>query len=130
MKTKTKLLVNVIGIVLMLTGDCLASDSAPNIIKFDNQSGRNAVVRIIGPTKTVAKMQRDETRTVRVKFGEYHILVRYGDSAKEYTYTKSARFTVAKTDGKFSIITFILHRGGEGTFDSLPVSGEEFERKT
>ena len=104
-----------------------AAQSTPNMITFENQSGRNAVVRVIGPTHAVAKMQRDETRIVRVAAGEYYILVRYGDSEKEYTYTKSAPFSVTQSEGKVSIITFTLHRRSGGTFNSQPVSGQEFE---
>ena len=104
-----------------------ADQSTRNTIKFDNQSGRNAVVRVMGPTQAIAKMQRDETRVVHVKAGEYHILVRYGDSPKEYAYTKSDPFLVTQNEEKYSIITFILHRRGGGTFNSQPVSGHEFE---
>ncbi len=104
-----------------------ASQTPSHTITFDNQSGRNAVVRVMGPTKAVAKMQRDETRIVRVVTGEYYILVRYGDSEKEYSYTKSSPFSVTQSDGKFSIITFILHRRGGGSFNVQPVSGTEFE---
>ena len=117
----------VVAVVIAFGGDALAADLAKNIIKFDNQSGRNAVVRVMGPTQTVAKMQRDETRTVHVIAGDYYILVRYGDSEKEYSYTKSALFTVTQDDKKFSIITFTLHRRGGGTFNVQPVSGKEFE---
>ncbi len=104
-----------------------ANQSTPNTITFDNQSGRNAVVRIMGPTKTIAKMQRDEKRIVHVAAGEYYILVRYGDSAKEYSYTKSSTFSVVQSEGKVSIIRFTLHRRSGGTFNSQPVSGNEFE---
>ena len=104
-----------------------ANQSARNTITFDNQSGRNAVVRVMGPTKAIAKMQRDETRVVHVVAGEYYILVRYGDSPKEYAYMKSDPFLVTQTDKQYSIITFTLHRRSGGTFNSQPVSGKEFE---
>ena len=104
-----------------------ADQPARNTITFDNQSGRNAVVRVMGPTQAIAKMQRDETRVVHVTAGEYYILVRYGDSPKEYAYTRSDPFLVTQTEEKYSIITFILHRRSGGTFNSQPVSGHEFE---
>ncbi len=104
-----------------------AEQVTPNMITFDNQSGRNAVVRVIGPTRAVAKMQRDESRIVRVAAGEYYILVRYGDSKKEYSYTKSAAFSVTQSEKEISMITFTLHRRHGGTFNSQPVSGNEFE---
>ncbi|MGB0908763.1 MAG: hypothetical protein ACPGYT_00230 [Nitrospirales bacterium] len=104
-----------------------ADQVTPNMITFENQSGRNAVVRVIGPTRAVAKMQRDESRIVRVAAGEYYILVRYGDSKKEYSYTKSAAFFVTQSEKQVSMITFILHRRHGGTFNSQPVSDKEFE---
>ncbi len=115
------------GVLAMVPVVAWADSTKPNSITFENQSGRNAVVRIIGPTKSIAKMQRDETRIVHVSAGDYYILVRYGDSKKEFNYTKSAVFPVTQSENKFSVIRFILHRRSGGTFNSQPVSGNEFE---
>ena len=121
------LLLLLMGVLAMFPMMAWADPAKPNSITFENLSGRNAVVRIIGPTKAIAKMQRDETRIVHVSAGDYYILVRYGDSKKEYSYTRSAVFPVTQSENKFSVIRFTLHRRSGGTFNSQPVSGNEFE---
>lgn len=100
---------------------------APNKIIFDNQSGQNAIVKLIGSTTLVVKVPKQVKKTVRAAEGDYYILVRYGDSAKEYTYTKSDRFAVTQTGDQYSIITFTLYRTRGGDFNVTPVSQEEFE---
>jgi len=100
---------------------------APNKITFENHSGQNAIVKLVGPTKVVVNLLRDQRRIIRVAAGDYHVLVRYGSSPKEYSYTKSAPFSVDQPDNQVSIITFTLHRRSGGSFQSHPVSGDEFE---
>ncbi|GJL55044.1 MAG: hypothetical protein NPIRA02_21760 [Nitrospirales bacterium] len=98
-----------------------------NKITFENHSGQNAVVKLIGPTKVVVSLVRGQKRIVRVAEGDYHVLVRYGSGPKEYSYSKSAPFTVDQPDNQVSIITFTLHRRSGGSFQSKSVSGDEFE---
>jgi hypothetical protein len=105
-----------------------AAQPAPHKIIFDNQSGQNALVKVIGSTKLVVKVPKQRKKTVHVADGDYHILVRYGDSAKDYTYTKSDPFAVAQSDDQYSIITFTLFRTRGGDFNVTPVSPEEFEK--
>ncbi|WP_447971834.1 hypothetical protein [Nitrospira sp. M1] len=104
-----------------------SAQSPQNKITFENHSGQNAVVKLIGPTKVVVSLVRGQKRIVRVAEGDYHVLVRYGSGPKEYSYTKSASFSVDQPDNQVSIITFTLHRRSGGSFQSQPVSGDEFE---
>ena len=100
---------------------------APNKIIIDNQSGQNAVVKLVGPTKLVVKVPKQHKKSVRAAKGEYFILVRYGDSAKEFTYTKSDSFAVTQPEDQYSIITFTLYRTRGGDFNVTSASEEEFE---
>ena len=100
---------------------------APNKIIIDNQSGQNAVVKLVGPTKLVVKVPKQHKKSVRAAQGEYFILVRYGDSDKEFTYTKSDSFAVTQPEDRYSIITFTLYRTKGGDFNVTPASEEEFE---
>jgi hypothetical protein len=104
-----------------------AAQPATNKIIFDNQSGQNAVVKLLGSTKLVVRVPKQRKKTVHVAAGEYIILVRYGDSEKDFTYTKSDPFAVTQSEDKFSIITFTLYRTRGGDFNVTPVSPEEFE---
>jgi hypothetical protein len=117
----------VLGIVGWASLPCEAQP-APNKIIFDNQSGQNAVVKVIGPTKLVVKVPKQRKKTVHVADGDYHILVRYGDSAKDYTYTKSDPFAVTPLGDQYSIITFTLYRTKGGDFNATSVPQEEFEK--
>ena len=105
-----------------------AAQSAPHKIIFDNQSGQNALVKLIGSTKLVVKVPKQRKKTVHVAEGDYYILVRYGDSAKDFTYTKSDVFAVTQSGDQYSIITFTLYRTRGGDFFVKPVTPEEFEK--
>ena len=104
------------------------AQTAPNSITFDNRSGQNAIVKVVGSITVVAKVPKGRKRTVHVPTGEYYLLVRYGNSPKEYIYTKSAPFPVTQPEDQHSIITITLHRRVEGNFNAESVSGEEFEQ--
>ena len=119
----------VAGVLWMLGWAILPCEAqtALNKIIFDNQSGQNAVVKLIGSTKLVVKVAKQQKKTVRAAEGDYFIVVRYGNSAKEYTYTKSDPFTVTQSGNQYSIITFTLYRTRGGDFNVTPVSQEEFE---
>ncbi len=104
-----------------------AAHPAPHKIIFDNQSGQNALIKLIGSTKLVVKVPKQRKKTVHAAEGDYYILVRYGDSVKDYTYTKSDLFSVTQSGNQFSIITFTLYRTRGGDFNVKPVSPEEFE---
>ena len=104
-----------------------AAQPAPHKITFDNQSGQNALVKLIGSTRLVVKVPKQRKKTVHAAEGDYYILVRYGDSAKDFTYTKSDVFAVTQSGDQYSIITFTLYRTRGGDFNVQPVSPEEFE---
>lgn len=96
-------------------------------ITFDNQSGQNAVVKLIGPTSVVTRIALGQKKTVHAVEGEYYILVRYGNAPKEYVYTKGKPFVVNQLDNQYSIITITLHRVISGNSLAGLVAGEEFE---
>lgn len=104
-----------------------AAQPVLNKIIFDNQSGQNAVVKVIGSTKLVVKVPKQRKKTVHVAAGDYYILVRYGDSEKDFSYTKSDPFVVTQSEDQYSIITFTLYRTRGGDFNASPVSPEVFE---
>ena len=116
-------------VLWILGGDILlcTAGSLRNTIILANQSGQNAVVRVVGSTRVTVRIAKQQKKTVRVAEGEYYLLARYGDSDKEYTYTKSNPFLVTESDTQFSIVTFTLHRRAEGDFHTIAIPEEEFE---
>lgn len=117
-----------VACILGLASLPYAAQPAPHKIIFDNQSGQNALVKVIGSTKLVVKVPKQRKKTVHVADGDYYIFVRYGDSAKDYSYTKSDPFAVTQSGDQYSIITFTLYRTRGGDFNVTPVSPEEFEK--
>lgn len=94
---------------------------------IQNDSGQFALVKTVGPTRTVVKVPLDLKRSVRLAPGEYYILVRFGFAPKEYIYTKGDVFTVTQEEDRFSYTTIILHRVIPGIKNPHEVSSEEFE---
>lgn len=121
-------------LVFILIGMCgapftlLAAPPPPNTITFDNQSGQNALVKLIGPTTVATRIPFGQKKTVHAKEGEYYILVQYGNSPKEYTFTKGEPFMVTQPGDQHSIITITLHRIIEGYDLPGQISEEEFSR--
>ena len=114
-------------VFLGLASTHAASTQTPHRITFINESGQNAHVKLIGPTRTAVKIYLDQKRFVWVEAGEYFVLARFGNSPKEYTYTKGNPFTVTQSGDQYSRISITLHRVISGSHTAGLVSGEEFE---
>lgn len=99
----------------------------PNTITFDNQSGKQALVKVVGPTSRSIAVPDGETRTVNVTSGEYYILIRYGSEPEDYQYRKGDPFRVVQTSTKYTAITITLHKVIGGDYETHPVSRKEFE---
>jgi hypothetical protein len=108
------------------SSDLLAYDL--NTITFTNQSGQQALVKVVGPTpRAVAVPDRGEG-TVRVAPGTYYTLVRYGEPPG-YSYTRGDSFTVTQSSSHYSVITITLHKVVGGNYGSRPTSAEQFDRE-
>jgi len=110
---------------------CLVSPSQArkpsNRLTLQNDSGQFALVKIVGPTRAVAKVPLDQKKTIHLAPGEYYILVRFGFAPKEYIYTKGNPFPVIQKDDQFSHTTIILHRVVAGIGNPHEVPDEEFK---
>lgn len=112
-------------VILSLT-PTLSSQETPNTITFDNQSGKPALVRVIGPTYREISVTDQSKETLQVAPGEYYILVRYGSEPDKYTYSKGDPFTVTQTPTMRSAITITLHKVVGGEYGSKPISAKEY----
>jgi hypothetical protein len=97
-----------------------------NQITFDNRSGNNAVVKLVGPSGVVVHVPSNQGRTVNVAPGTYVILVRYGDDAGSYSYSKGRAFSVEQVGNMYSVITITLHPVLGGNYETRPISAAEF----
>jgi len=104
------------------------AQESKNMITFENQSGKLALVKLVGPTAKSAEVPHGETRTVNVTAGDYYILTRYGNTPDQYTYTKGEPFTVTETATQYSVMTITLHTVVGGDYPTHPISQEEFDK--
>jgi hypothetical protein len=107
----------------------LSAQSYPNQITFDNRSGNNALVKLIGPTGGVVAVPNNQGRTVQVAPGTYFILVRYGDEPGSYSYTRGQTFSVEQSGNMYSVITITLHKVIGGNYEAHSIPATEFERQ-
>ena len=103
------------------------ANTAANALSIQNDSGQFVLVKTVGPTRVVAKINLDQNKTLRLAPGEYYVLVRFGFAPKEYVYTKGEPFIVTQEEDNFSFTTITLHRVVSGMKNPHEVSGEEFE---
>ena len=104
----------VLGLLLAvagLTGAALAQDYQ-NSITFVNQSGEDAVVKLIGPVRLNIPVPNAANNSVRIPPGSYYILTRYCDGRGICSYSKGEPFSVTQTATEYSEIEITLHKAG------------------
>ncbi len=107
---------------------CVSVQGAQNTVTFDNQSGEDALVKIIGLTYKEVEVPKGAKRTVDASAGRYFIKVRYGAPSR-YRYTKGEEFDVQETATTRSAITITLHKVVAGNYDARPISEKEFNQE-
>ena len=105
------------------------AQSYPNQITFDDRSGNDALVKLVGPTGGVVPVPNNQDRTVQVAPGTYFILVRYGDAPDSYSYTRGQAFSVEQIGNMYSVITITLHKVIGGNYEAHTIPASEFERQ-
>jgi hypothetical protein len=94
-------------------------------IRFENASGDDCVVKLVGPTGGYVDVPDAGSRTVAVRGGQYHIVTRYGRPGS-YSYRRGESFSVTESSNAVSRIVITLHRVSNGNYDTRPTSEAEF----
>jgi hypothetical protein len=81
-----------------------------SVISFQNQSGTDATVRMLGPSAQVLTIVNGQSFGARVTAGDYYVLVRYGKSDSEYLFEKAGPIPVTEPSGKHSVVRITLQR--------------------
>jgi hypothetical protein len=99
-------------------------------VTFDNRSGSDASVNLVGPAVFSVAVPDGSVRSVSVSGGVYYTLTRYGVPG-HYSYSRGDSFPVRQlsTPGGSSCsrITITLHKVQNGNYASRPSSAAEFE---
>ena len=97
------------------------------VINFDNQSGQQALVRMVGPTRAEVHVPNGGRNSIhRLAGGLYTIRVRYGGPGN-YRYTEGQSFQAVSASNGHSVITVTLHPVVNGNYRTHPVSAAEFD---
>ena len=84
--------------------------SGLSVISFQNQSGADAVVRLLGPSTQVLTVVNGQSFGAPVAAGDYFVVVRYGKSDSEYLFQKAGPIPVTEPSGKHSVVHITLQR--------------------
>ncbi len=112
--------------VLVLTCVLVCAQEPPNTITFTNNSGEDAMVKLVGPTHGYIAVPNQAERTVHVAAGRYYIVVRYCDRSNHCSYNKGDPFDVEQTDTEYSAITITLHKVPNGNYHTHPATAADF----
>lgn len=116
-----------IAMMLGLSSGHIAA-RALSTVTFDNQSGKVAVVKLIGPSSHIVEVPNRERRTVSASSGNYYILVRYKGSAPDQdTYSRGDPFIIEESSTSYSEIRITLHPVIHGNYRTRRSSQGEFE---
>jgi len=98
----------------------------PNTITFENQSGEDAMVKLIGPVRWNIPVPNGTSRAINVPAGNYYILTRYCDNWNRCSYSKGNPFAVVQTETQYSEIAITLHKVLNGNYRTYPTTAAEF----
>lgn len=115
-----------LSLVAVLAAVPLLAQERPTIT-FENRSGDDALVRLVGPSSVTVSVADSSSRTVEAHGGAYRIYVRYGQPGK-YRYTKGDSFTVYEGADGVDQISITLHKVVGGNYGTAPSNETEFDR--
>jgi len=84
--------------------------SGLSVISFQNKSGTDATVRLLGPSAQVLTVVNGQSLGAPVVTGDYFVVVRYGRSDSDYLFQKAGPIPVTEPSGKHSVVHITLQR--------------------
>lgn len=102
--------------------------SEKNTLTFINQSGDDALVKLVGPSKKTVEVSNGGSQTVNIAGGEYQIYVRYG-RGPNYRYAKGEAFRIEDSATTYTKAQLTLHGVINGNYHTYGSSESEFNRQ-
>jgi hypothetical protein len=115
----------ILVVLATATGIARAQDYL-NIITFVNQSGEDALVKLVGPVRLNIPVPNASSNSVHAPAGNYYILTRYCGRQGNCWYSKGDPFSVTQTATQYSEIEITLHKVAGGTYHTRDASASEF----
>jgi hypothetical protein len=115
-----------IVIVLASASGVARAQDYPSTITFVNQSGDDALVKLIGPIRLNVPVPNAESNSVHAPAGIYYILTRYCGRQGSCRYAKGDPFSVTQTATQYSEIEITLHKVVGGQYHTRDASASEF----
>jgi len=106
---------------------CAEAASEENGLTFINKSGEDALVKLVGPSKRVVKVENGKEQRVEIASGSYYIYVRYGEQG-HYRYARGEKFKIDNVVSGYVEAELTLHGVVNGNYVVGPSSEEEFNR--
>ena len=114
-----------VACVLVISALATPRASAANTVTFDNQTGKAALVKLVGPTATSVAVATGQKETVELRAGHYFIKTRLG-TAGNYVFSKGDEFDVIETSTSESRVAITLHTVVGGNYGSQGITEKEF----
>lgn len=102
--------------------------SERNSLTFVNQSGEDALVKLVGPSRKIVEVSDGGKATVNIAGGSYCVFVRYGKGPK-YRYAKGETFQIHDSTTSYTVATLTLHGVINGNYRTYGSSADEFNRQ-
>jgi hypothetical protein len=102
--------------------------SEKNSLTFINQSGEDALVKLVGPSYRVVEVPNKGKQTVNIAGGEYRIYVRYGKGPR-YRCAKGEMFKIEDSAYTYTRAQLTLHGVINGNYHTYGSSEDEFNRQ-
>ncbi len=121
--------------VLVFFSGVSALAAGPNSLTLDNQSGENALVKLIirisngEETCATVTVPNGTSKTIKdLDSGDYYILVRYEKNSK-FRYGKGDDFSINPPLGYYCKTSITLHGVAGGSYGIKDISAELFNSK-
>jgi hypothetical protein len=119
-------LVTVLIPIFCIQAEVVASEK--NRITFINESGEDALVKLVGPSHRVVQVSNGQSATVNIAGGTYAVYVRYG-KGPGYGYARGEAFEIEDSTHSYTKASLTLHGVINGNYHVEGSSAEEFNKQ-
>jgi len=125
---RIKALLIILALICFSFSHPALAGSERHSLTFINKSGKDALVKLVGPSRKVVKVSNQEKEKVWISSGTYCVYVRYGNNPP-YQYVRGETFEISAPLGSYVDAYLTLHGVINGNYVVGSCSEEEFNRQ-